>query len=249
MSKNTLPPLALIGANANEFIKSGFESNGFHVISLPADKRLAPQVESHADMLISVIDDTVFCNGEYYKNNIKIFDLLTEYRYQINASDFLVSNIYPGDVALNQAIVGKRIIGRADSCAESILKYADSHKYEYHSIKQGYAKCSALILGEKAIISADTGIISIAERLGIDTLKIENSASDVTLDGYDYGFIGGASAVYEDKVIFFGDITRHSQGKEIVDFCNKHGFLTTSLGDKRLCDIGGAIILPCLNGN
>ena len=249
MSTNTLAPIALIGENANNFIKDALVANNFRITSLPADKRLAPQVESHADMLISVLDNTIFCNEEYYKSNIKIFDLLTAYGYQINASNFSVSTLYPCDVALNQAVIGKAIIGRADSCAKSILKYAINHGYDYHSIKQGYAKCSTLILGEKAIISADSGIISIADQLGIDTLKIKNDANEITLDGYDYGFIGGASVVYENTVFFFGDIMRHSQGKEIVDFCNKHGFLTTSLGDKRLCDVGGAIILPCLNGN
>lgn len=247
MSTNSLPPIALIGANANEFIKSGLAQNRFCVISLPADKRLAPQVESHADMLISVLDDTVFCNEEYYKSHKETFEMLTEYGYQIDTSEFTVSDRYPCDVALNQAIIGKKIIGRNESCAESILKYAEQHGYEYHSTRQGYAKCSTLILGEKALVSADPSILSIADRLGIDSLKIENSASDVTLDGYDYGFIGGASAVYEDKVIFFGDITRHSQGKEITDLCQRHGFSVISLGNERLCDVGGAIILPYLD--
>lgn len=249
MSLSTHAPLVLIGANANNFINEGFCNNGFNVISLPADKRLAPQVESHADMLIFNLDDTVFCNEFYYKNNIEIFDLISKYGYQINASSFSVSDRYPCDIALNQARIKKTIIGRADSCAESILKYANDHEYEYHSSKQGYAKCSTLILGEKAIVSADTNIISIANQLEIDTLKIENNSNEIILNGYDYGFIGGASAVYQNKVFFFGDIMRHSQGEKIVTFCEKHGFSAISLGRESLFDVGGAIILPYLDKN
>jgi hypothetical protein len=150
-------------------------------------------------------------------------------------------------VALNQAVVDKNILGYANSCAKSILKYASENGYNYQSIKQGYAKCSTLILGNKAIISADASIILMADKLNISRLKITNGINEIKLDGYDYGFIGGASAVYENKVFFFGNLSLHSQGKEISDFCKKNGFLPISIGTKKLCDVGGAIILPPLN--
>ena len=150
---------------------------------------------------------------------------------------------YPYDVSLNQAVLDKTIIGRKDSCAQSILKYAEINKYNYTSIKQGYAKCSTLILGKTAIISADHGIISIANKLGFNTLLIENGSKEIKLDGYEYGFIGGASTVFENTVYFFGNIDLHSQGKKITQFCNENGFNVISLEKEMLCDIGGAIIL------
>lgn len=240
-------PLALIGEKADDFIKLGLSSNGFKLIPLPADERLATQVSSHADMLISVIDNTIFCNEDYYKKNISIFKQLKNYGYEINHSTFEISNKYPNDVALNQAVVDKNILGYANGCAKSILKYASENRYNYQSIKQGYAKCSTLILGNKAIISADASIISMADKLNISRLKISNGINEIKLDGYDYGFIGGASAVYKDNVFFFGDLKMHSQGNEISEFCKLNGFFPISLGKEKLCDVGGAIILQPLN--
>ena len=247
MSMQMKKPLALLGENSNKFIAQGLIQHGFEVIILPADTRLAPPVSSHADMLLFRLDNRVFCNEEYYRQNTDVFSRIEEYGYVIEHSDFYVSSEYPNDVALNQAVIGKNIFGRADSCAESILKYADTHGYTYISIKQGYAKCSTLILNDDAVISADLGIISIAQNLNINTLQIENSVGSISLCGYDYGFIGGASAVYEDKVFFFGNHLLHSQGKKIDTFCKKRGYTPIPLAQETLCDVGGAIILPCLN--
>ena len=247
MSITTKQALALIGENANADIKKALSNQGLDVIILPADNRHAPQVSSHADMLLFVLDNTVFCNEAYYKNHQLIFDKIKEYGYQINSSEFNISSKYPNDVALNQAVIAKNIFGLSKSCAKSILDCANKQGYEYHSIKQGYTKCSTLILGDKGIISADSTIINTAKKLGISTLKIENSPEEIVLNGYDYGFIGGASAVYEKTVFFFGNIMLHSQGREIVKFCRDNGFETVSLSQTRLCDIGGAIILPYIN--
>ena len=240
-------PLAIIGEGSNNFIKNGLSEKGFNVLILPADSRLAPQVSSHADMLLLKIDNTVFCNKYYYENNKSIFEVISSYGYKITPLNFEVSSKYPNDVALNQAVIGRYILGRKESCAKEVLAYAEQHKYAYCSIKQGYAKCSTLIINEKAIISADKGIIDLAESLGINALKIDNGVNEITLDGYDYGFIGGASALYESNVFFFGSLSLHTQANKISDFCKSNGVFPISLGESPLCDVGGAIILPYLN--
>ena len=240
-------PLALIGEHAPTYIKQGFSDNGFTVILLPADKRLAPQVNSHADMLIFNIDNNIFCNQDYYQKNEEIFNIIQSYGYSVISSDFKVSADYPNDVSLNQGKIGKNIFGYKKACAKAILQYAESKGYLYHSIKQGYAKCSTLILSEKALISADSGIITLATALSINNLQIQNGTNEITLCGYDYGFIGGASAVYEKTVFFFGDISLHSLGNKISNFCINNDFVPISFGKEKLCDIGGAIILPHLN--
>ena len=247
MSNKKIKPLALIGECKQAFIHQGLCDNGFNVISLPADNRLAPQVSAHADMLLIAIDTTILCNEEYYEKNKAIFKEIQEYGYKINPSRFELSCEYPNDVALNQAIIGKNIIGRKDSCARDIIAYAEANGYNYHSIKQGYAKCSTLIINENAIISADAGIIALADRLGINALKINNGENEIALDGYNYGFIGGASASHDGKVFFFGDLKLHSQAEEIIKFCKDNQATPISLGKEKLYDIGGAIILPHLN--
>ena len=246
MENNIIRPLFLIGENSdNGFIKK-ITDRGFDPIILPADTRLPTPTNSHADMLLFLIDKIVFCNKKYFHDNYSIFKKIEEYGYTVNPCEFEVKNAYPYDVSLNQANVGNFIFGNSKACAEEILKYADNHSYSYISTKQGYAKCSTLVLNEKAIITADDSIRNIAKELEIDVLKITNGSNEIQLDGYDYGFIGGASAVYNKTVFFFGNVSLHTNAKEIRAFCENHGFSILSLSNSQLVDVGGAFILPCV---
>ncbi len=242
----TNPPLFLIGESTDNNIVKKIESLGFRPILLPADARLPKPTRSHADMLIFLIDANVFCNRSYFESNRQLFALIEEYGYTVIPCDFEVNNVYPHDIALNQAPIGKYILGNQKFCAKEILSYLKDQDYLYVNIKQGYAKCSTLILNKNAIITADDSIINIATKLGIDVLKTQNGPNEIKLNGYDYGFIGGASAVYETNVYFFGDIELHQNKKEIESFCKNHGFSTMSLSNKPLYDFGGAFILPHL---
>lgn len=241
------PPLFLIGESASDDIIKNAEALGFKIVTLPSDSRLPAPTASHADMLLFLIDTKIFCNEIYFKNNQNVFACIKEYGYDVIPCDFEVKSLYPHDVALNQALIGKYVVGKQDSCAKEIIKYVSENTYSYLAIKQGYAKCSTLILNKKAIVTADDSIISIAKDLDIDVLKIRNASTEIRLDGYDYGFIGGASAVYENNVYFFGNIELHQNGAQIQDFCKKHGFNVVSMSKEPLYDLGGAFILPFLN--
>lgn len=249
MPNNKKKPLALISEKADKNIVNSLSRLGFEVLSLPPDDRLDDPVAHHADMLVFTLDNTVFCNEKYFKNNEAIFKKITDYGYSIFPSVFSVSSVYPHDIALNQAVFRNTVIGRLESCAKSILTHTDRCGYAYRSVNQGYAKCSTLILGDKAVISADDGILSVARELGADALKITNGIGEINLDGYDYGFIGGASAVYENEVFFFGDLSLHTQGDNIASFCESHGFSVISLSSAPLYDYGGAIILPDISSS
>ena len=222
------------------------EQYGFETVILPADTRLASPVNSHADMLVFVLNKNIFCNKTYFEHNKELFARIAKHGYTLLPCDFNVKTNYPHDIALNQAIVGRYIFGNKSYCSKELLKYANENGYFYVSVKQGYAKCSTLVLNKNAIISADDSILSAARALNIDTLKIENAEGLIILNGYDYGFIGGASAVYENTVFFFGSIDRHKSGRSIIEFCERHGMRTFSLTDDFLTDIGGAFILPLL---
>ena len=58
------------------------------------------------------------------------------------------------------------------------------------------------------------------------------------LDGYDTGFIGGASGADDDAVYFCGDVSHHPDADAIKAFCQKHGKECVSLSDEELTDVG-----------
>lgn len=237
-------PLALVGCDAPKTVIISLESMGFSPCVLPSDGRLPQPIRSHADMLIFSVGNTVFCSDSYFSKNKNIFEHIAEYGYKIQRCNVDISDKYPCDIAFNAFYARNKIWGNIPFIAKEIRDYAKTHGIDTVPLKQGYAKCSAVLLGDGALISADSGILRAAQELGFSTLKIENSPDAVSLSGYDYGFLGGASGVYEDNVYFTGNINKHPRSESIVRFCREHGFEPVSLCDGPLTDIGGIIFLP-----
>lgn len=52
----------------------------------------------------------------------------------------------------------------------------------------------------------------------------------ITLEGYQYGFIGGASVNLDENTLgFFVDISFHPDNLSIIDFCKSHNVNAVSL--------------------
>jgi hypothetical protein len=97
------------------------------------------------------------------------------------------------------------------------------------------------VVGDNAIITADPSIAKAVKEKGIDVLSV--SPLGVRLDGYDYGFIGGASGTDEENVYFCGNIDLHPDSERIKAFCRKHGKNAVSLSDEPLYDYGTLIFI------
>ncbi len=110
------------------------------------------------------------------------------------------------------------------------------------NVKQGYTKCSVLCVNESAYITADNGIHKILLDNNLDCLLLENT--HINLTGYEYGFIGGASAkISEREILFFGDIPNMEEKKKVVEFLNKYSVKAIFIENKMLNDIGSAFIV------
>ena len=240
-------PLSIVGCDTPKSILTRLSELGFEVCVLERDTRLPQFTASHADMILLRIKNTFFCSNEYFNAYPNVFSRIKEYGYDIITMDSEISDIYPNDIPLNLAFVGKYLFGKLDCTSDIIKIFSEKNKIIPIPIKQGYAKCSTVILGSSAIITADPSIADAALKNGIDVLKIQNSPSAVSLKGYDYGFIGGACGVYQKKVYFTGDIRKHPNCADILKFCQKHGFESISLDDGMLVDVGGIIFAEPLS--
>ncbi len=76
----------------------------------------------------------------------------------------------------------------------------------------------------------------------IDLLLIEKG--HVALEGFEYGFLGGASGCVEDTVYFNGDLSVHPDFERIRDFIRAHGYSLKYFEGETLADIGSIIYLP-----
>jgi len=220
-----------------EACRAELERRGFSCVSLPPFSALDPRVASHPDMLILPIDGRLFVHKDYYAEARETVDSILRFAsLRLVLTDDKVSEQYPYDVSLNLVVSGNRIIGRQDTMSKTVAAYAEREDLTVVNVKQGYAKCSTVVLGDKALITADPAIEKAARALSLDVLRI--TPGHVSLRGYDCGFIGGASGVFHDTVFFCGNILSHPDGKAIVNFCSKHAFQVVSLSEESLYDVG-----------
>jgi len=203
---------------------------GYKVILLPPSDVLDTPVCCHPDMLCINLSGRMLMQKDYYETNRSYFHNLP-----IITTDEPMGKKYPSDILLNALCVGETVYGRKE--ISNVIKRSRSRHIE---VRQGYTRCSTLLL-ENAAVTADKTIAKALRADGMEILEIV--PGNIRLDGYDCGFIGGASAVIEREVLFFGNIDTHPDGKAIKAFIKSKGYEPTSLSDEPLYDHGGAVTL------
>ncbi len=213
---------------------------GYEVLKLPKSGYLQPPVSAHPDMLIFIFEDKLFCHEKYYSEAKTAVDNLAEAGgFKLTASAEMWESEYPRDVLFNAATIGNKLICSKKNTSALILgAYGEKNIID---TKQGYAKCSTCTVGENGIITADPSIAKAAKGAGIDVLLLKENAT--RLDGYDTGFIGGASGDDGENVYFCGNLSRHPEGDKITEFCRAHGRDAVSLSDGELYDYGSLIFI------
>lgn len=203
------------------------ETMGFVIFPLPPCKTLPSPTSTHADMIL-FYDGELILSEDYYTANTTLFDkvvLTTEHS----------SPSYPGDILFNCFVLNNTLFGKLENLSLKIKERYDKQI----DLKQGYAKCSCIVLDD-AIITADENIFGAVSKTTADALKI--SAGHICLPGYDCGFIGGSSLVFDNTVFFFGDITSHPDHEKIKEFLSVHGYNLAFDKSYPLTDFGGGII-------
>ncbi len=148
--------------------------------------------------------------------------------------------IYPMDATLCACSTGKYLIYNPKT-ADPLIP--EQTKLIPIPVNQGYTNCSVCVVSSNAIITADDVIASRAEQVGMDVLKIR--PGHIKLDGFDYGFIGGASLLLDTKrIAFTGILSEHPDEARILAFLGKHGLEPVYLTKTPIFDIGGAVALP-----
>ena len=228
--------LAVIDQRLPLSCQQTLKAYGHTLLCLPPFSCLASPIASHPDMLLFRLGDKLFCHKAYYAMvKKKIQTILRTANLSLCLTQDMVTNQYPSDVALNLVFTRNILIGKKEAMANEVKAYAEISHIPILSVKQGYTKCSCVVL-EDALITADTGIATVAKTIGADCLLIANG--DVELPGYPYGFIGGACGVCDKTVFFCGNIKQHKDGNAIEAFCNKHGYEVVSLSNEKLIDVG-----------
>lgn len=224
----------------NEDIACELEkATGKKTIPLPAYSKVSKSISKHADTLACVIENTLFVYADYLKENKQLFEKI--YGYRIVGVERLCKNEYPHDVGLNILIVGKKMFCNTKYTSLQVIEFAKKNGYEIIDIKQGYAGCTTVAIGENAAITSDMGVYRALTSEGIDSLYV--SSNDIYLEGYNTGFFGGSVCFLDNTLYIFGDLQNHRDYDKILAFLGQKNIALKCILPGGVSDFGGIRLL------
>ena len=229
----------VIMGEAPGYIQDYFLKNNYNVITAD-NNTINRSLANHVDLVCSKITEQTFI---VEKRQERIIKHLKE-KGSIVKTEFIPDDSeYPVDCRINFAVFGKLVFGNSKAMSESIMNMLEESGLKFIHENQGYTKCSTLVLNNNAAITDDKSVFNKIKENNIECILINKG--DIKLEGFEYGFIGGASCVDKkrNKVIFFGDLFLHRDSSIIIDFIRKNNMNFEYIPGKPLTDIGGAIII------
>lgn len=221
--------LIFVSEDRKDGLTDCLAAQGYGIIPFSAAEIVSPYLSKHPDMFMCKMgaddDAPVIRYHDDEQNNYPGFSPL--------------SAEYPGDIAYNAACTGRFLIHNLKYTAPHIIDFAERSGMTMVNVRQGYAKCSTVIVDEMSVITYDRGIAKACTAAGMDVLTI--SPGHIVLPGYDTGFIGGTSGRAGDTIYFNGDLSGHPDCKNITEFITKRGLSVRYFEEWPLTDIGSVI--------
>lgn len=200
---------------------------------------LMEPINGHPDMVMMQYDNRtlIVCPEEYkyYHGKLAVKGINV-----IEGTNRLKKE-YPLDIPYNAVRIGNTIIHKAAYTDYRVVEKATMDKLLRVDVKQGYTKCSVINLQNHGIITADKQIAELANDIGIDSLLV--SSGNVELDGFEYGFIGGATGYHNGRLFLTGTLDHHPDFDDIQAFIETKGIQLVYLSNNPIYDYGTIIIL------
>ena len=206
------------------------------VILVPKDDRFESRTSSHPDLVLSIIDDTLIIDENAHINLYKQLDSLG-IPYVVGNSK--LSAAYPQDIAYNAVITRDYFIHNLKYSDPLLAMHSIHTNKKLIQVKQGYTKCSTVVVNDDSVITADQGIYK-EVKASMNALLIQSG--NVLLGEDNNGFLGGASASFEDRIVFHGDLSQHLDFFRIEEFIEKSNKSLLYFKEFPLTDIGSVLI-------
>ncbi len=153
---------------------------------------------------------------------------------------------YPDDVKYNVCQIGNKVIHNFKFTDTKILEYIEKENLQKIQISQGYANCSIAVINQNAAIVTDSKIAEILRNDEIEILCLDYLPDIKLLNAQNEfsqikGFIGGAMARIEDKMIVFGDLKKIDKEGKIKDFIQNYHIEIVDFEGLDVIDYGGMV--------
>ncbi|MGM9614461.1 MAG: DUF6873 family GME fold protein [Oscillospiraceae bacterium] len=226
--------MLIVGERYRDKLQNGLQTYKQSVFWLPDNPDMDPRLAGHADLSVLKVDEHTLAVAEGV--HPYIVNVLTKRGYTVIKSS-RQGKKYPQDAGLCVCRTGQYVIYNPKTVDPVVLPLLGGKRIE---VSQGYTKCSVCTVSDEAIITADRVIADKAKLAGLDVLQIE--PGHIALDGFDYGFIGGAVCRLDQNTLAFtGTLESHPNGEQILRFLQKHAIQAVFLTGEPIFDIGGAI--------
>lgn len=234
------PRAVIINPNVNSEIISFFEEREIDIIFSKKAESIDSSVAYHPDIQIAHIDGGLYVAApeffDYYNEK------LSPYGVDVIKGNRAIQSNYPGDVAYNVLRVGKTSFANINATDEVCLFHLDNSNAKIINVPQGYAKCNVCVVDENSIITSDASISKKATENNVNVLNI--NTSEIKLQGFEYGFIGGASFMLNNKTLcFLGDISHHTDYDKILDFLKIRNIEPLMISSEKAEDFGSVILV------
>ncbi len=228
----------IIGNKYRNLLENALFEHNIEVFWLDDNPCVDERLRGHADLsVLHTGSNKLYC-CEYLENS-NIVNNLTNLGFEVQYTKNPQKD-YPLDAGLNICILNDKLFYNSKS-AYSIVIESIKEK-EKIQIKQGYTKCSVCVVNENAIITSDRIIHRKATENKIQSLLIEKPF--VKLDGFEHGFIGGASfKLNKNKIAFTGRILDNEIRNKIESYLQKLSITPVYLTEHEIFDIGSAVVL------
>lgn len=210
------------------------------IITVPKYSKLYNAIDGHPDIQLSLTNSEDFSLIVNKDIDLTFLDQLNKLNIKYKLSTEFIGSTYPDNISLNAIVLKNYLIHNLKYTDSSLLVF--SKDKEKINIKQGYAKCSTVVLREKALITSDKGIYKSLIEHDFDVLLL--NPGDILLPGLDYGFIGGSTGLLtSNKLGIFGDLSYYNQGNEVIKFLKKYDIEPIYLRKGPLIDRGSLFTL------
>ena len=231
----------IIGEKYRNLLENAIINNKLEPIWMPDNPYIDSRLAGHADLSVNKFSGNTVILSKYLQNS-ELFKQLYILSYDCVVSENAEKPDYPYDAGLNVCQLGTNLIYNSKTICQLLNNKLENIITDRIDCRQGYTKCAVCIADENSIITADRVIADKAKAAGMDVLLINNGI--VKLDGFDYGFIGGATfKLNKFKMAFTGTIDSSSEKNVIEKFLSERGIEAVYLTQNKLFDIGSAILI------
>lgn len=231
----------IIGEKYRDLLEKPLSARGIIPLWMPDNPHVDRRLSGHADLSVNKFGKNSAVLSEYLRNS-ELLEQLYDLKYECVFAKNAEKPEYPYDAGLNVSQIGTSLIYNRRTICEELNNVIEGSVSNRIDCRQGYTKCAVCIVNENSIITADKAIHAKATANGMESLLVSDGI--VNLDGFDYGFIGGASfKLNQFQMAFTGTIDSSSEKNAIENFLSARGVEAVYLTGKKLFDIGSAILL------